>query len=80
VCACVCPPPDRPVWDERQGGPGVLRPPAAGRDGPGEALQRGHGPPHRLGGAQPHRRRLPPHADPAGREEGGGGEGEALLF
>ncbi|TMS05799.1 AFG3-like protein 1 [Larimichthys crocea] len=38
------------VWHEREGGPGVVRPAPAGRDGDGEAVQRGHGRADRQGG------------------------------
>uniref|UniRef100_A0A3B3YFV0 AAA+ ATPase domain-containing protein n=1 Tax=Poecilia mexicana TaxID=48701 RepID=A0A3B3YFV0_9TELE len=74
-----CPPTDRPVRDEPQGGPGVLRPAAAGRDGFGEALQRGHGPPHRFRGPGPDWRGVPPNPTATDRQEGRGGQGTAIV-
>lgn len=71
----LCSPADCSVWDEPEGGPGVLRPAAPGRDGSGEAVQRGHGPPHRYRGQNPDQRSVPENTAAPQRQEGRGGEG-----
>lgn len=68
---------DRAVWHERKGGPSVIWPATSRRDGSGEALQRGHGSPHRHWGQEPHQHGLRAHDTAAHWEETRGGEGTA---
>lgn len=64
------------VWDEWEGGAGVVRPAPAGRDGPGETIQRGDGRADRWGGQRAGGESVRPNPAAHQGQEGAGGDGE----